>query len=343
VASRLAINGFGRIGRQTLRALMERHSDIDVVAVNDLGDARTSAHLFKYDSTYGRYPGNVSHTADSLTVDARTIRLLQERDPAKLPWKDLNIDLVIESTGFFTDANKAKAHLDAGARRVVISAPAKNEDLTIVLGVNEDKFDPSKHKIVSNASCTTNGLGPPLKVIHDSLVVVKGTMTTVHSYTNDQRLLDFPHEDLRRARAAALNIIPTTTGAAKAIYLVIPEMKGKLDGFSLRVPTPTVSIIDLVVETQKPTTKDDLNALFRAAESGDRMKGILGVVDDPVVSMDFRGDSRSSIVDALSTLVVGGNLLKVFAWYDNEWGYSCRISDLAAFILEKERQTVGSV
>ena len=342
MASRLAINGFGRIGRQALRALMERHPEIEIVAVNDLGDAKTATHLFKYDSTYGPYPGTVSHTADSFTIDGRTIKLIQERDPAKLPWKDLNIDLVIESTGFFTDATKAKAHIDAGARRVIISAPAKNEDVTIVLGVNEDVFDPAKHKIISNASCTTNCLAPPLKVVHDALRVVKGTMTTVHSYTNDQRILDFPHEDLRRARAAALNVIPTTTGAAKAIYLVIPEMKGRLDGFSLRVPTPTVSIIDLVVETEKPTTKDDLNALFRKAEATDRMKGILGVTDEPLVSMDFKGDSRSSIVDSLSTMVVGGNLLKVVAWYDNEWGYSCRLADLTAFVLDKERATAGA-
>ena len=342
VASRIAINGFGRIGRQALRALMERHPEIEIIAVNDLGDAKTATHLFKYDSTYGRYPGTVSNTADSFTIDGRTIKLIQERDPAKLPWKDLDVDLVIESTGFFTDANKAKAHIDAGARRVIISAPAKNEDVTIVLGVNEDTFDAAKHKIISNASCTTNCLAPPLKVVHDALHVVKGTMTTVHSYTNDQRILDFPHEDLRRARAAAINVIPTTTGAAKAIYLVIPEMKGRLDGFSLRVPTPTVSIIDLVVETEKPTTKDDLNALFRKAESSDRMKGILGVTDEPLVSMAFKGDSRSSIVDSLSTMVVGGNLLKVVAWYDNEWGYSCRLADLTAFVLDKERATAGA-
>jgi glyceraldehyde 3-phosphate dehydrogenase (phosphorylating) len=342
VASRLAINGFGRIGRQALRTLMERHPEIEIVAVNDLGDAKTATHLFKYDSTYGRYPGTVSHTSDSFTIDGRTIKLIQERDPAKLPWKQLGIDIVIESTGFFTDAAKAKAHIDAGARRVIISAPAKNEDVTIVLGVNEETFDPAKHKIISNASCTTNCLAPTLKVVHDALGVVKGTMTTVHSYTNDQRILDFPHEDLRRARAAAINVIPTTTGAAKAIYLVIPEMKGRLDGFSLRVPTPTVSIIDLVVLTEKSTTKDDLNALFRTAESSDRMKGILGVTDEPLVSTDFKGDSRSAIVDSMSTMVVGGNFLKVVAWYDNEWGYSCRLADLTAFILDKERATAGT-
>ena len=255
MAFRIAINGFGRIGRQAFRALMERHPDIEVVAVNDLGDAKTATHLFKYDSTYGRFPGTVTHTADSFTVNGTTIKLVQERDPAKLPWKAMGVDLVIESTGFFTDATKAKAHIDAGARRVIISAPAKNEDITIVLGVNEDKYDAAKHFIISNASCTTNCLAPPTKVLLDEFGIVKGTMTTIHSYTNDQRLLDFPHEDLRRARAAALNLIPTTTGAAKAIFLVIPEMKGKLDGFSVRVPTPTVSIVDLVVETEKPTPR----------------------------------------------------------------------------------------
>lgn len=335
MAFRIAINGFGRIGRQGFRALMERHPDIDVVAVNDLGDAATATHLFKYDSTYGRFPGTVTHTSDSFTINGKTVRLVQERDPAKLPWRELNVDLVIESTGFFTDAAKARAHIEAGAKRVIISAPAKNEDITIVLGVNEEKFDPAKHFIISNASCTTNCLAPPTKVLLDELGIVKGTMTTVHSYTNDQRLLDFPHEDLRRARAAALNIIPTTTGAAKAIYLVIPEMKGKLDGFSLRVPTPTVSVVDLVVETEKPSTKDEVNALMRKWSESERMKGILGVTDEPLVSMDFRGDSRSSVVDSLCTMVVGGNLVKVVAWYDNEWGYSSRIADLTAYVLKK--------
>ena len=311
MAFRIAINGFGRIGRQAFRALMERYPNIEVVAVNDLGDAKTATHLFKYDSTYGRFPGTVTHTADSFTVNGKTIKLVQERDPSKLPWKAMGVD------------------------RVIISAPAKNEDITIVLGVNEDKFDASKHFIISNASCTTNGLAPPTKVLLDELGIVKGTMTTIHSYTNDQRLLDFPHEDLRRARAAALNIIPTTTGAAKAIYLVIPEMKGKLDGFSLRVPTPTVSVVDLVVETEKTTTKDDVNAMMRAWSETPRMKDILGVTDEPLVSTDFRGDSRSSIIDMPSTMVVGGNLVKVIAWYDNEWGYSSRLADLAAFVLKK--------
>jgi glyceraldehyde 3-phosphate dehydrogenase len=335
MATRIAINGFGRIGRQVLRVLLERYKNLEVVAVNDLGDAKTAAHLFKHDSSYGNYPGSVTHSADSLTIDGRTIKLLSERDPAKLPWKELGVDLVLESTGFFTDATKARAHIEAGAKRVIISAPAKNEDVTIVLGVNEDTYDPAKDTIISNASCTTNCLAPVVKVLANELGIVKGAMTTVHSYTNDQRILDFPHEDLRRARAAAINIIPTSTGAAKALHLVVPEVKGKLDGFSLRVPTATVSIVDLVVETSKPTTKEAVNDLFRTYEKG-RMKGILGVSDEPLVSTDYRGDPRSSIVDAQLTMVVGGNLVKVFSWYDNEWGYSNRLADLAAFVLAKD-------
>ncbi|MBV8340340.1 MAG: type I glyceraldehyde-3-phosphate dehydrogenase [Candidatus Eremiobacteraeota bacterium] len=335
MAPRIAINGFGRIGRQVLRVILERYPQLEVAAVNDLGDAKTAAHLFKHDSNYGNYPGSVSHGDGTLTIDGRTIKLLSEKNPGSLPWKDLGVGLVIESTGFFTDGQKAKAHIDAGARRVIISAPAKNEDVTIVLGVNDEAYDPGKHTIISNASCTTNCLAPVVKVLVDELGLVRGSMTTVHSYTNDQRILDFPHEDLRRARAAALNIIPTTTGAAKALHLVVPEVKGKLDGFSLRVPTPTVSIIDLVAQTEKPTSKDALNALFRTYESG-RMKGILGVSDEPLVSMDYKGDPRSSIVDALSTMVVADNLVKVIAWYDNEWGYSNRLADLTAFVLAKD-------
>jgi len=335
MAPRIAINGFGRIGRQVLRVILERYPQLEVAAVNDLGDAKTAAHLFKHDSNYGNYPGSVSHGDGTLTIDGRTIKLLSEKNPGSLPWKDLGVGLVIESTGFFTDGQKAKAHIDAGARRVIISAPAKNEDVTIVLGVNDEAYDPGKHTIISNASCTTNCLAPVVKVLVDELGLVRGSMTTVHSYTNDQRILDFPHEDLRRARAAALNIIPTTTGAAKALHLVVPEVKGKLDGFSLRVPTPTVSIIDLVAQTEKPTSKDALNALFRTYESG-RMKGILGVSDEPLVSMDYKGDPRSSIVDSLSTMVVADNLVKVIAWYDNEWGYSNRLADLTAFVLAKD-------
>jgi len=335
VSQRVAINGFGRIGRQSLRAIMERHSDIEVVAVNDLTDTNTAAHLFRYDSTYGRFPGTVTHGEGSITIDGHSIRYLAERDPSKLPWKDLGIDLVIESTGIFTDGTKAKAHLDAGAKRVIISAPATNEDITIVLGVNEEKYDPATDKIISNASCTTNCLAPLVKIVVDELGLVNGTMTTVHSYTNDQVILDFPHKDLRRARAAAINIIPTSTGAAKALHLVVPEAKGKLDGISLRVPTPTVSVVDLAVQVEKPTSKDAVNALFRRYEAG-RMKDILGVTDEPLVSTDFRGDSRSSIVDSLSTLVLGGTFVKILSWYDNEWGYSCRIADLTAYVLAKE-------
>ncbi len=339
---RVAINGFGRIGRQCLRALFERHSDLEIVAVNDLVDVHTAAHLFKHDSTYGNYPGSVTYEGSSLEIDGRTIALLAERDPSKLPWRQLGVDVVIESTGIFTDGVKAKAHLDAGAQRVIISAPAKNEDITIVLGVNDDKFDASKHKIISNASCTTNCLAPAVKVLQDELGILKGTMTTVHSYTNDQRILDFPHEDLRRARAAAINIIPTSTGAAKALHLVVPEVKGKMDGFSLRVPTPTVSIVDLVVLTEKQTSKDAVNGLFRKYETG-RMQGILGVSEEPLVSMDYKGDSRSSIIDALSTIVVADNLVKVVSWYDNEWGYSCRLADLTAFVFEKQSQWLSRV
>ncbi len=335
MSQRVAINGFGRIGRQSLRAIMERHPEIDVVAVNDLTDQKTAAHLFRYDSTYGRFPGTVTEGEGQITINGKTIKYLAERDPARLPWKDLGVDLAIESTGHFTDGAKAKAHLDAGARRVIISAPATNEDFTVVLGVNEDKYDPAKHKIISNASCTTNCLAPLVKVIVDELGLVGGTMTTVHSYTNDQVILDFPHKDLRRARAAAINIIPTTTGAAKALHLVVPEAKGKIDGLSLRVPTPTVSIVDLSVQVVKPTSKDAVNALFKKYEAG-RMKDILGYTDEPLVSTDFRGDSRSSIIDGLSTMVIGDTFVKIVSWYDNEWGYSCRIADLTAFVLAKE-------
>jgi glyceraldehyde 3-phosphate dehydrogenase len=335
MANRLAINGFGRIGRQVFRVLLERYPNVEVVAINDLMDVKTATHLFTYDSTYGRYRGSVAHTEGALAVDGRSVRLLAERDPAKLPWRELGVDVVIESTGFFTDAAKAKAHLDAGAKRVVISAPAKNDDGTFVLGVNEETYDRARHRIISNASCTTNCLAPVVKVLVDELGFVKGSMTTVHSYTNDQRILDFPHEDLRRARAAAINIIPTTTGAARALHLVVPQVKGKIDGFSLRVPTPTVSVVDVVALTEKPTSAAALNDLYRAYAAG-RMKGILGVSDEPLVSTDYRGDPRSSIIDALSTMVIGDNLVKVVSWYDNEWGYSNRLADLAVFVLNKE-------
>jgi len=331
---RVGINGFGRIGRQSLKALIERAPDAEVVAVNDIVDVPTNALLFKHDSTYGAYPGEVSHTADSIIVDGREIKVLQVADPAQLPWKDLGVEIVIESTGRFTDADKARAHLGAGARKVLISAPAKKEDVTIVLGVNDDAYDPARHHIVSNASCTTNCLAPAAKVVHDGWTIRRGLMNTIHSYTNDQRILDVAHKDPRRARAAGQNIIPTTTGAAKALALVIPDLKGKFDGFSLRVPTPTVSVVDFTAELERDASAEELNAAFRAAAAGP-MKGILGVCDEPLVSSDFRGDERSSIIDAASTMSLGGNFVKVIAWYDNEWGYSCRVADLVKFMIEK--------
>jgi len=320
-----------------LKAILEKYpSEVEVVAVNDLFDAATNAHLFKYDSTYGRYPGTVEVRDGNLVIDGKTIRVFAEKDPGQLPWKDLGVPIVIESTGVFTDAKAkgekpgASIHIEkGGARKVIISAPAKNEDLTLVMGVNDDQYDPKKHHVISNASCTTNCLAPAAKVVHDLLRIQRGVMTTVHAYTNDQRILDLAHKDLRRARAAGLNIIPTTTGAAKALAKVIPELEGKFDGFSLRVPTPTVSVVDFVAEVERSTTAQELNAAFENAANGP-MKGILGITLEPLVSSDFRGDDRSSIVDGLSTLVMGGTMVKVLAWYDNEWGYSVRTADLAA-------------
>jgi glyceraldehyde 3-phosphate dehydrogenase len=331
---RVGINGFGRIGRQSLKALIERAPDVEVVAVNDIVDVAMNALLFKHDSTYGAYPGEVSHTADSIVVDGKEVKVLQVADPAQLPWKDLGVDIVIESTGRFTDADKARAHIEAGAKKVLISAPAKKEDVTIVLGVNDDAYDPAKHHVISNASCTTNCLAPAAKVVHDGWTIKRGLMNTIHSYTNDQKILDVAHKDPRRARAAALNIIPTTTGAAKALALVIPDLKGKFDGFSLRVPTPTVSVVDFTAELERDASVEELNAAFRAAAAGP-MAGILGVSDEPLVSSDFRGDARSSIIDAACTMSLGGNFVKVIAWYDNEWGYSCRVADLVKFMIEK--------
>jgi len=345
MAVRVGINGFGRIGRQSLKAIIERSPDVEVVAINDLVDTEMNALLFRYDSTYGHYEGTVDHTDDALIVDGREITVLKEKDPAALPWRDLGVDIVVESTGFFTDADKARAHLDAGARKVIISAPAKGEDVTIVLGVNQEMYDPEAHNIISNASCTTNCLAPVAKVVQDEFGIVRGLMNTIHSYTNDQRILDVAHNDPRRARSAGQNIIPTTTGAARALSLVIPELKGRFDGFSLRVPTPTVSVVDFTAELEKPASADALNDAFRSAERG-RMDGILGVSDEPLVSMDFKGDSRSSIVDSLSTMVIGEKLVKVVAWYDNEWGYSCRIADLVAFVgqrLTSKREMEASV
>ena len=331
---RVGINGFGRIGRQSLKALIERTPEVEVVAVNDLIDVPMNALLFKHDSTYGAYPGEVSHTEDSIVIDGKAVKVLQIADPTQLPWGDLGVDIVIESTGRFTDATKAKAHLDAGAKKVIISAPAKGEDVTIVLGVNEGVYDSAKHNIISNASCTTNCLAPAAKVVHDNWVIKRGLMNTIHSYTNDQKILDVAHKDPRRARAAGLNIIPTTTGAAKALALVIPDLKGKFDGFSLRVPTPTVSVVDFTAELEKDTTLDELNQAFRDAAAGS-LAGILGASDEPLVSTDFRGDARSSIIDLPSNMVMGGNFVKVIAWYDNEWGYSCRVADLTKFVAER--------
>jgi len=331
---RVGINGFGRIGRQSLKAILERAPGVEVVAVNDLVDTAMNALLFKHDSTYGAYPGNVDHTDDSLIIDGHEIKVLKERDPAALPWGDLGVDIVLESTGLFTDADRARAHLTAGATKVIISAPAKGEDVTIVLGVNDAMYDPEQHHIISNASCTTNCLAPAAKVVHDLLGIERGLMNTIHSYTNDQRILDVAHKDPRRARAAGQNIIPTTTGAAKALALVIPDLKGKFDGFSLRVPTPTVSVVDFTADVSRATSAEELNDAFRAAEAGP-MKGILGVSDEPLVSSDFRGDPRSSIIDSASTMVLGGTMVKVIAWYDNEWGYSCRCADLIQMVAAK--------
>ena len=331
MTTRVGINGFGRIGRQSLKALIERNPDAEVVAINDLMSVELNALLFQRDSTYGKFDGTVDFTDNSLIVDGKEIKVLQEKDPAALPWGDLGVDIVIESTGIFTDATKAKGHLDGGAKKVLISAPAKNEDATIVLGVNEDIYDPANHHIVSNASCTTNCLAPAAKVVHDGWGIKRGLMNTIHSYTNDQKVLDVFHKDPRRARAAGLNIIPTTTGAAKALALAIPDLKGKFDGFSLRVPTPTVSVVDFTAELEKDATAEELNAAFTAAAEGP-MKGILGVETQKLVSMDFKGDERSSIIDAPSTMSLGGNFVKVLAWYDNEWGYSCRVADLVKYM-----------
>jgi glyceraldehyde 3-phosphate dehydrogenase len=338
MAVRVGINGFGRIGRQSLKAIIERTPDVEVVAVNDLVDTEMNALLFKHDSTYGAYDGTVEARGDAIVIDGREIKVLAEKDPADLPWADLGVDVVLESTGIFTNADKARAHLDAGARKVIISAPAKGEDITVCLGVNEDKYDPNADHIISNASCTTNCLAPAAKVVHDLLGIQRGLMNTIHSYTNDQRILDVAHKDPRRARSAGLNIIPTTTGAAKALALVIPDLKGKFDGFSLRVPTPTVSVVDFTAEVSRETSVDEINDAFRKAAAGP-MDGILGVSDEPLVSTDFRGDSRSSIIDAASTMVIGGTMIKVVAWYDNEWGYSCRCADLIGFVAQRHPST----
>jgi len=334
VAIRVGINGFGRIGRQSLKALIQRAPGVEVVAINDLAGPEISALLFKHDSTYGAYAGSVERDGESLVIDGKRINVLSEKDPAALPWGEFGVDIVIEATGVFTDATKAAAHRTAGAKKVVISAPAKNEDVTIVLGVNDKLYDPAKHHIISNASCTTNCLAPAVKVVMDTFGIRRGFMTTMHSYTNDQRILDVAHKDPRRARAAGQNMIPTTTGAATSLSLVIPEMKGRFDGYSVRVPTPTVSLIDFTAELERPATIAQINDAFRAAERGP-MNGILGVSDEPLVSSDFRGDSRSAIIDSQSTMVMDGTFAKVVAWYDNEWGYACRIADLVQMMVTR--------
>jgi glyceraldehyde 3-phosphate dehydrogenase len=334
MAIKVGINGFGRIGRNVLRASLT-DPNLEFVAVNDLTDPKTLAHLLKYDSILGNLPHKITAGTDCIQIDGRSIKVFAEKDPAKLPWESVGAQVVLESTGRFTNAEDAKKHLRGPVRKVIISAPAKNEDVTIVLGVNHQVYDAAKHHIISNASCTTNCLAPIAKVVHDNFRIVSGSMTTIHSYTNDQVILDFPHKDLRRARAAALSMIPTSTGAAKALKLVIPEMAGRLDGFAIRVPTPNVSVVDLVAVVEKKTSREEVNVAMKKASEEGPLKGYLGYEELELVSVDFRGDARSSIVDALSTMVVGGNLVKVISWYDNEWGYSCRVRDLIDYIAKK--------
>ncbi len=335
MTTRIGINGFGRIGRQVLKATLERHpEDLEVVAVNDLTDPETNAHLLKYDSTYGRFPGKVEALEDGLAIDGKHVKVVAERDPARIPWGDHGVDIVVESTGIFTDATKAAGHLEGGAKKVIISAPAKSEDLTVVLGVNDDTYDPGTHRIVSNASCTTNCIAPVAKVLHDRFNIRKGLMSTIHSYTNDQKILDQVHDDLRRSRAAAANIVPTSTGAARAVGLALPELNGRIHGLAYRVPTTTVSIVDFTAEIDGDVTAEEINDAYREA-AATSLQGILDVCDEPLVSSDFRGDPHSAILDSLSTIVIGGNMVKVLAWYDNEWGYSCRVSDLAQFMASK--------
>jgi glyceraldehyde 3-phosphate dehydrogenase len=334
MATRVGINGFGRIGRNVFRAACG-DAALDLVAVNDITDAKTLAHLLKYDSVHGAFKGTVEAKDQSLVVNGKEIKVLASKDPAALPWKDLGVEVVVESTGRFTDRASAAKHLEAGAKKVIISAPAKDEDITIVLGVNETRYDPAKHHVISNASCTTNCLAPVAKILMQICGIKHGLMTTIHSYTNDQSILDLPHKDLRRARAAAMSMIPTSTGAAKAVGLVLPELKGKIHGLAIRVPTPNVSVVDLVAETEKPVTAEAVNAALRKAAEGE-LKGILGYTDEPLVSIDFNGNPLSSIVDGASTSVVDGTLVKVLSWYDNEWGYSCRVRDLIRYIVTRK-------
>ena len=336
MAVKVGINGFGRIGRQVFKAIRERCGDsLEVVAVNDIGDVKTMAHLLKYDSNYGKYPGTVEVADGGLKIDGKFVKILAEKDPANLGWKNLGVDIVVESTGFFTTREGAGKHLEAGAKKVIISAPAKGEDITIVIGVNDDKYDPAKHNILSNASCTTNCLAPPAKVVNDKFKIVKALMTTIHAYTNDQKILDLPHKDLRRARAAAVSMIPTTTGAAKAVALVIPDLKGKFDGFAVRVPTSTVSLVDFTAEVEKSTSTEELRAALKDGATNGQMKNVMDYVEEELVSVDFKGNPASSSVDASLCQVIGGNLVKVVAWYDNEWGYSCRTADLAKIVADK--------
>lgn len=335
MSTKVAINGFGRIGRLVLRIAQEQFDEnVEIVAINARADSNTLAHLFKYDSSYGKFNGTVETTENSMIINGKEIKLFRESDPVTLPWSELGIDIVIESTGIYKDREGLSKHLAAGAKKVIITAPAKDEDLTVVMGVNEKNYDPVNHNIISNASCTTNCLAPFAKVLDDNFGIVKGLMTTIHSYTNDQRILDKTHKDLRRARAAGESIIPTTTGAAKAVSKVLPNLSGKLNGFSVRIPTPTVSLTDLVCELKRPVTVEEVNEAFKKASEGE-MKGILGYSDEPLVSIDYKGDPRSSIVDGLSTMVIEGNMLKVVSWYDNEWGYSCRTVDLVNYIAER--------
>lgn len=335
MATRIGINGFGRVGRQVLKAIREMHgSKLEVVAVNDLADPETNAHLLKYDSSYGRFPGRVEVDGDTIRVDGDAVKVFSERDPARIPWGDLGIEIVLESTGLFTDGQKAAAHLRDGVKKVIISAPARNEDLTLVLGVNDSMYDPAKHHIISNASCTTNCIAPVVKVLHDSFGIRRGLMSTIHAYTNDQPILDQVHKDLRRARAAALSIIPTSTGAARAVTLVIPDLKGKLNGMAYRVPTATVSVVDFVADLSRKATVEEVNQAFKQAASGP-LKGILEYEEEPLVSIDFKGNPASSIVDARSTMIVDNDMLKVVSWYDNEWGYSVRTADLCAMLADR--------
>ena len=333
--TKVGINGFGRIGRNAFKIAQERDTNFEIVAINDLTTPETLAHLLKYDSCFGKFEGSVSCKGDAIVVNGKEVKIFAEKDPEKLPWKDMGVEVVVESTGIFTSKDAASKHIKAGAKKVIISAPATDEDITIVMGVNEDKYDPAAHNIISNASCTTNCLAPFAKIIDEEFGIKRGLMTTIHSYTNDQRILDLPHKDLRRTRAAAVSMIPTTTGAAKAVSLVLPQLKGKLNGMAMRVPTPAVSVVDVVFELNKKTTKEEVNAALKKGAESDKLKAFLGFCEEPLVSIDFKGDPRSSIVDGLSTMLIEEDMVKILSWYDNEWGYSHRVIDVAEFIIKK--------